>query len=227
MALHVPHNSCTNNNSCTAAVTNNKPLTPTKTTVRLFGSNSNSDCANHSPNGSIGNVNCSNTNKNYNNLSNNVEQLVNTALKALHLPQCVGGGGVVAGGGGSKKATTNKLKLNAVLDGVDVEGDLEDNNELTATNDDGEVQMRCACPENDKNKNNKKSNATNNINSNNRSMTVTTTFRSSSTSALMTAGHMRPQTLNVHHLRETPTDQTQIFIRCLIRATHTKLIDAT
>ena len=41
-----------------------------------------------------------------------------------------------------------------------------------------------------------------------------TTYRSSSMSALLVApcGSMRPQTLNVHNVRETPTQQTEFFM---------------
>lgn len=40
----------------------------------------------------------------------------------------------------------------------------------------------------------------------------TTTYRSNSSSALLTTNNMRPQTLNVHNRRQTPTDHTQSFL---------------
>lgn len=225
-SLHAT-NSC-NGSSCSAALTNIKPLTPTKTTVKLLNGKSNSDCgAIVATNATNIDTNSGGNNKSYNNLSSNVEQLFNSALKALHLPQCVGGtagsGAGDAGGGGKKPSgrvkTNGENKLTLVVKkcakNIDIaaaaaaDNDVDEENDVQlAEHDDETVQLRCACPA--VYPNNREGS---NVNNKNRTMTVTTTFRSSSTSALMTAGHMRPQTLNVHHLRETPSDQTQIFIR--------------
>ncbi|XP_069963180.1 uncharacterized protein raw isoform X2 [Bactrocera oleae] len=236
-SLHAT-NSC-NSSSCSVALANNKPLTPTKTTVKLLNGKNSSDCdvvvAPTAPNNNHSN---NNNSKSYNNLSSNVEQLFNSALKALHLPQCVSGGaaGNGVGGGGGKKSpgkvkTNGENKLTLVVQkcakNIDIAAaaaaidDIEyEQNDLAAQeaqHDDETVQLRCTCPAVYAN-----STDASNVNNKNRTMTVTTTFRSSSTSALMTAGHMRPQTLNVHHLRETPSDQTQIFIREVLNAWRAK-----
>ncbi|XP_054082795.1 uncharacterized protein LOC105214724 isoform X2 [Zeugodacus cucurbitae] len=234
-SLHAT-NAC-NSSSCSAAMTNNKPITPTKTTVKLLNGKSSNDCvvvaATSAPN------NNNQNHKSYNNLSSNVEQLFNSALKALHLPQCVGGGGTAGSAGGKK--SPGKVKTNgenrltlmvqkcaknidiaaAAAAQADIDAEQPNAPQLAAhqqvDDDDETVQLRCACPAVYAN-----SNDANNVNNKNRTMTVTTTYRSSSTSALMTAGHMRPQTLNVHHLRETPSDQTQIFIREVLNAWRAK-----
>ncbi|XP_050322204.1 uncharacterized protein LOC126754246 isoform X2 [Bactrocera neohumeralis] len=236
-SLHAT-NSC-NSNSCSAALTNNKPLTPTKNTVKLLNGKSSSDCGVVAAASTVPSNNNNSSSKSYNNLSNNVEQLFNSALKALHLPQCVGGGTADSGvGGGGGKKSPGKVKTNgenkltlvvqkcaknidiaaaAAADDDDIEYEQHDLAAQEAQPDADSVQLRCACPAV-----HATSTDASNVNNKNRTMTVTTTFRSSSTSALMTAGHMRPQTLNVHHLRETPSDQTQIFIREVLNAWRAK-----
>uniref|UniRef100_A0A0K8UPS0 Raw n=1 Tax=Bactrocera latifrons TaxID=174628 RepID=A0A0K8UPS0_BACLA len=234
-SLHAT-NSCSSS-SCSTALTNNKPLTPTKNTVKLLNGKSCSDCGVVATTNAPTNNN--NSSKSYNNLSSNVEQLFNSALKALHLPQCVGGGTADSGvGGGGGKKSPGKVKTNGenkltlvvqkcaknidiaaatAADNDDIDYEQHDLAAQEAQSDADSVQLRCACPAV-----HATSTDANNVNNKNRTMTVTTTFRSSSTSALMTAGHMRPQTLNVHHLRETPSDQTQIFIREVLNAWRAK-----
>ncbi|XP_036321353.1 uncharacterized protein LOC118735609 isoform X2 [Rhagoletis pomonella] len=246
MALHAT-NSC-NSSNCTAAMTNNnKTLTPTKTTVKLVNGASSADAVSGvvvaSQNKAGGSA------KSYN-LSNNVEQLFNSALKALHLPQCVGGGAAAAPAAAAAaapdgeegvidaKKAAEKVKINGELVATNqrleriTSGDENDDDEDTDADEEDEepeeeegkqrtLQLRCVCPVPHLH-NNTAINNNSNKNNKNTTMTVTTTFRSSSTSALMTAAHMRPQTLNVQHMHETPSDQTQLFFREVLNAWRAK-----